>query len=129
MKGMTPVRGYQKTVDSYYNDIDFKTVYENITPLTRLGIVIFIIGKIIGIMAVPTVFIPSLNMLAVPMIIMWGGCMMITIAVCSYDHFHNNKKIPEENQDKAEQIKKWLHDNPELKETIFSDLNSINIKG
>ena len=127
MKGMTPVKGFSKD-SCIKNDINYKNILETITPLTKIGIVIFIIGKIIGIITVPVVFIPTLQMFAVPLIVCWGTCVIVTIIICSYDHFKKPKQNYD-NENKIEQIKKWIHDNPDLKDQIFLDEKKLKCKG
>jgi len=125
MKGMTPVRGF--LVDNQVRgDIDYKNILESITPLTKIGIVIFIIGKIIGIMAVPAVFIPTLQMFAIPLIICWSSCIIVTIGICTYDHFKKTNQ-DYKGKDKIEQIKKWLNENPDLKDQIFVSDKKIKL--
>jgi len=125
MKGMTPVRGF--LVDNQVRgDIDYKNILESITPLTKIGIVIFIIGKIIGIMAVPAVFIPTLQMFAIPLIICWSSCIIVTIVICTYDHFKKTNQ-DYKGKDKIEQIKKWLNENPDLKDQIFVSDKKIKL--
>ncbi len=126
MKGMIPIKNYSSYNNRIRDHIDYKNIYASITPLTRIGIIIFVIGKIFGIIVLPTIFIPSLQILAIPLIICWAGCVITTIVICSYDHYNKLKSI-NNNEDKIEQIKKWMAESPQLKDQIFIDTKKIKI--
>lgn len=120
MKGMIPVKGYQ-VHPSQPDDVDFRDVLKNISPLTKVGAGCFIAGKLFGILAIPAVFIPSLNIFAIPLIICWGSLILTTIVVCSFDHFVISKKKSEAAQSKAAEVQTWLAENPDIREEILAD--------
>jgi len=97
-------------------------ILKNITPLTKIGALCFIAGKIFGVMAIPAVFIPSLNMFAIPLIICWGSLVVTTIVLCSVDHFIISKKRAAETQSKAAEVQSWLAEHPDIREQILAEL-------
>jgi|GEM_PF-1754329 uncharacterized membrane protein (DUF106 family) len=121
MKGMIPVRGFQSPTPRH-QDMDFIDILKNITPLTKIGALCFIAGKIFGVMAIPAVFIPSLNMFAIPLIICWGSLVVTTIVLCSVDHFIISKKRAAETQSKAAEVQSWLAEHPDIREQILAEL-------
>ncbi len=122
MKGMIPVNGYQTHHADPYQDVDFKNILKSITPLTKVGAGCFIAGKLFGILAIPAVFITSLNAFAIPLIICWGSLILTTIVVCSIDHFVISKRKAETAQSKAAEIQTWLAEHPDLREEILTEL-------
>lgn len=123
MKGMVPVRGYQRPAGNQHDDGDgFKQVLKQITPLTKVGAVCFVIGKLTGVLAIPAVFIPSLNALALPLIICWGSFVFTTIILCSVDHFVVRKRRVTAEHARAEEIQTWLMENPDLREQIMAEI-------
>jgi len=121
MKGMIPVKGYQGH-PLQPDDVDFRDVLKNISPLTKVGAGCFIAGKLFGVLAIPAVFIPSLNIFAIPLIICWGSLIFTTIVVCSFDHFVISKRNAEASQSKAAEVQTWLAEHPDLREEILADL-------
>ncbi|MBN2332200.1 MAG: hypothetical protein JXO49_00740 [Deltaproteobacteria bacterium] len=121
MKGMMPVRGYARQETSNH-ETDFKDLLKSISPLTKIGAVCFVIGKLTGVLAIPAVFIPSLNAFAIPLIICWGTLILATIVICSVDHFVVKKRQLGSEQAKAEEVQSWLADHPELREQILAEL-------
>jgi hypothetical protein len=121
MKGMIPVKGYRDQTPQH-EDTDFRDVLKGISPLTKVGAGCFVAGKLFGILAIPAVFIPSLNILAIPLIVCWGSLIFTTIVVCSFDHFVINKKNAEASQSKAAEVQTWLAEHPDLREEILADL-------
>ena len=73
----------------YQNDdpADMLEVIQKIPTLTKIGAICLVMGKFMGIMAIPAAFIPSLNVLVVPLIIIWGSFVFLSVALCSVDHF------------------------------------------
>ena len=112
-------RGYQpQRRNLEINDI---TSMINKTPaLTQMGAVCLICGKFVGLLAIPCVFIPELNCLAVFLLCSWGGLVFSSIALCSYEHFRE-KKIDGE-QEKLAFISDLLHERPELKKHLADSL-------
>ena len=121
MKGMIPVKGCQAHTPQY-EDTDFRDVLKGISPLTTVGAGCFVAGKLFGILAIPAVFIPSLNIFAIPLIVCWGSLVFTTIVVCSFDHFVISKKNTELSQSKAAEVQTWLAEHPDLREEILADL-------
>ncbi len=121
MKGMIPVKGYQTHTDPH-QDANFKDVLKSITPLTKIGAGCFVAGKLFGLLAIPAVFILSLNVIAIPLIVCWGSLILATIVLCSVDHFVVSKKKAEESQSKAAEVQTWLAEHPDLREEILADL-------
>ena len=122
MKGMISVKGYQQAHTPQHESADFGEILKNISPLTKVGAGCFVAGKLFGILAIPAVFIPSLNIFAIPLIICWGSLVLATIVVCSFDHFVISKKKTEASQSKAAEVQAWLAENPDLREEILADL-------
>jgi len=121
MKGMIPVKGYQAQTPQHEHT-DFRDVLKGISPLTKVGAGCFVAGKLFGILAIPAVFIPSLNIFAIPLIVCWGSLIFTTIVVCSFDHFVVSKKNAEETQSKAAEVQTWLAEHPDIREEILADL-------
>ncbi len=121
MKGMIPVKGYQAQTPQH-EDTDFRDVLKGISPLTKVGAGCFVAGKLFGILAIPAVFIPSLNIFAIPLIVCWGSLVFTTIVVCSFDHFVISKRNAEASQNKAVEVQTWLAEHPDLREEILADL-------
>lgn len=121
MKGMIPVRGYSPPATPH-QDMDFTDILKNITPLTKIGAICLVAGKLFGILAIPAVFIPSLNMFAIPLIICWGSLVVTTIVLCSVDHFILSKKRDAAVQGKAAEVQSWLAQHPDLREQILTEL-------
>ncbi len=122
MKGMMPVRGYRQESGLNYQEVDLKRLLQTITPLTKIGAVCFVAGKLCGILAITAVFIPQLNAFAIPLVICWGGLILTTIIVCSYDHFVVSRRRLDEEERRAAEIQDWLATHPELTEQILSQL-------
>lgn len=123
MKGMIPVRGYQSPT-LQPQDKDFIDILKSITPLTKIGAACFVAGKLFGVLAIPAVFIPALNMFAIPLIICWGSLIATTIVLCSVDHFIISKKRASETQNKAAEVQSWLAEHPDIREQILEELQS-----
>jgi len=70
---------------------DFLGIIQSISPLTRVGALCFIFGKIMGILALPAAFIPALNLFVVPLVIIWGSMVFTAIALCSVDHYRKRR--------------------------------------
>ncbi|HDL08326.1 MAG TPA: hypothetical protein ENG35_06260 [Desulfobacteraceae bacterium] len=121
MKGMIPVKGYQAQTPQHEHT-DFRDILKGISPLTKVGAGCFVAGKLFGILAIPAVFIPSLNIFAIPLIVCWGSLIFTTIVVCSFDHFVVSKKNAEETQSKAAEVQTWLAEHPDIREEILADL-------
>lgn len=121
MKGMIPVKGYQEQEPSHEN-VDFRNILKDISLLTKVGAGFFVAGKLFGILAIPAVFIPSLNIFVIPLIICWGSFIFATIVICSYDHFVISKRKAETSLNKAAEIQTWLAEHPGLREEILADL-------
>lgn len=98
----------------YQNDesTDIIELIQSIPTLTKLGAIFLVMGKFMGIMAIPAAFIPSLNILVVPLIIAWGGLVFISIALCSVDHFQ--KKKLEANKEKIDTIPTTIEETSQL---------------
>jgi predicted Fe-S protein YdhL (DUF1289 family) len=73
-------------------------------------------------MAIPAVFIPTLNAFAVPLIICWGSFIFATIVLCSVDHFIVRKRQVAAEQARAEEVQTWLMENPDLREQILAEI-------
>ncbi|MCK5681282.1 hypothetical protein KAI46_10785 [bacterium] len=79
----------QHTADT--DAADFLELIQQISVLTKIGAVCLVMGKFFGIMAIPAAFIPALNILVFPLIVMWGGFVILSIVLCSVDHFRKKK--------------------------------------
>ncbi len=86
------IRRYSRGYQAIGNEpADFITVIQSISPLTRVGALCFIFGKVMGILAIPAAFIPSLNLFVVPLVIIWGSMVFTAIILCSADHYRKKK--------------------------------------
>ena len=107
------IRSYSRNY-GYQNDdaADMLEIIQRIPTLTKIGAILLVMGKFMGIMAIPAAFIPSLNVLVFPLIIAWGGLVFLSITLCSVDHFR--KKKLETNQEKVSKISANLEETPQL---------------
>ena len=96
-------------------------IIEKIPTLTKIGAICLVMGKFIAILAITAAFIPSLNMLAVPLIIMWGSMVFISVALCSIDHFRKRKL--ETNEEKMDTIAAMIEESPQLRDQLLDELN------
>lgn len=96
-------------------------IIEKIPTLTKIGAICLVMGKFIAILAITAAFIPSLNMLAVPLIIMWGSLVFISVALCSIDHFRKRKL--ETNEEKMDTIAAMIEESPQLRDQLLDELN------
>ncbi|MBN2705991.1 MAG: hypothetical protein JXR89_06095 [Deltaproteobacteria bacterium] len=113
------VRGYSRPSHNL-EARDFATIISKVPPLTQMGAVCLICGKFVGLLAVPAVFIPALNSLAIFLVCSWGGLVFCAIALCSYEHFRE-KKVSD-NQEKMALISELLHENPGLRHQLKDEL-------
>ena len=121
---MTPsqIRTYSRNYGYQDNESgDMLEVIRKIPTLTKIGAIFLVMGKFMGIMAIPAAFIPSLNILVVPLIIAWGSFVFISIALCSVDHFR--KKKLESNQEKMDAISAMIDETPELRDQLLDELD------
>lgn len=91
---MTPsqIRSYSRSYNHQPREAaDFLEIIQSIPTLTKLGAVFLVMGKFMGVMAIPAAFIPSLNVLVVPLIFAWGSLVFCAIGLCSVDHFRKKK--------------------------------------
>jgi len=124
MKGMMPVKGYQQNIANQPHEVDFREVLQTITPLTKTGALCFVVGKVFGLLAITAVFVPALNIIAIPMVICWGGLVLTTIVLCSYDHFVVSKRRSKPKELDAAEVQTWLASHPELTEQIISQIQT-----
>ncbi|MBN2808292.1 MAG: hypothetical protein JXR80_02235 [Deltaproteobacteria bacterium] len=115
------VRGYKNSYSSL-NITDIGKIIEEIPTLTKLGGVCLVTGKFVGILAIPAVFIPALNSLAIFLVITWGGLVFTSIALCSYEHFREKKICTD--QEKIALVKQLLSENQDLREHLASTLQN-----
>ena len=108
--------GYQKDESTYIFEL-----IQSIPTLTKIGAICLVLGKFFGIMAIPAAFIPSLNILVVPLIFAWGSFVFVAIALCSVDHF--KKKKLENNQEKLDAVAAMIQEAPELRDQILHELD------
>jgi hypothetical protein len=86
------IRTYARGYRSLDNEpADFIAIIQSITPLTRVGALCFVFGKLMGILAIPAAFIPSLNLFVVPLVIIWGSMVFTAIVLCSVDHYRKKR--------------------------------------
>lgn len=118
-------RTYQRNY-SYQNDesTDIIELIQSIPTLTKLGAIFLVMGKFMGIMAIPAAFIPSLNILVVPLIIGWGGFVFICIVLCSVDHFQ--KKKLEANKEKIDTITTTIEETSQLKDQLQKNEHEVD---
>ena len=127
---MTPsqIRAYSRKYEFEQKEAaDFIEIIQSIPTLTKLGAVLLVMGKFMGIMAVPAAFIPSMNILVVPLIIAWGSLVFCSILLCSVDHFRKKKHSQE---DQVDIIDELTAENAELADQLqgaFTDKQSAVI--
>ena len=107
----------------YQNDdsADMLELIQKIPTLTKIGAICLVMGKFMGIMAIPAAFIPSLNVLVIPLIIIWGSFVFLSVALCSVDHFRKRKL--ESNQEKMDAISAMIDESPELRDQLLDELD------
>ncbi len=124
---MTPSqnRTYSRSYD-YQNDesTDIIELVQSIPTLTKIGALFLVMGKFMGIMAIPAAFIPALNILVVPLIIAWGGLVFVSIILCSVDHFQ--KKKLEANQEKIDTITTTIEETSQLKDQLQENEHEVD---
>ncbi|HDS15162.1 MAG TPA: hypothetical protein ENN66_00750 [Proteobacteria bacterium] len=98
----------------------FIEIIQKIPTLTKIGAIFLVMGKFIGVLAIPAAFIPSLNVLVIPLIVTWGSFVFLSIALCSVDHFRRKKL--QSNADKMELISAMIDETPELRERLQAEL-------
>ena len=113
------VRGYRNPYRNL-SPIDVGNFIEKIPHFTKIGGVCLITGKFVGLLAIPAAFIPSLNSIAIILVITWGALVFTSIALCSYEHFRE-KKVETE-AEKMAYINQLISDNPTLREQLASTL-------
>ncbi len=117
------VRGYQPVYNSsLQKQTDIISIVSSIPPLTRVGGVCLIAGKFVGLLAIPAVFIPSLQSIGIILVITWGALVFTAIVLCSYEHFRN-QKIDTETA-KMSLIQEMISTSPELREQLLESLES-----
>ena len=85
------MRTYSRYQATYKQPKDFIEIIRSISPLTRVGALCFVFGKLMGILALPAAFIPSLGMFVVPLVIIWGSLVFTAIVLCSIDHYRKKR--------------------------------------
>ena len=116
------IRTYSRNYGYQDDDsADMLEIIQKIPTLTKIGAVCLVMGKFMGIMAIPAAFIPSLNVLVVPLIITWGSFVFLSVALCSVDHFRKNKL--ETNQKKMDAISAMIDETPELRDQLLDELD------
>ncbi len=121
---MTPsqIRTYSRNYGYQDDDsADMLEIIQKIPTLTKIGAICLVMGKFMGIMAIPAAFIPSLNVLVVPLIITWGSFVFLSVALCSVDHFRKRKL--ETNQEKMDAISAMIDETPELRDQLLDELD------
>jgi len=112
-------RTYSRNYSQHTSDTDaadFLELIQQISLLTKIGAVCLVMGKFFGIMAIPAAFIPALNILVFPLIVMWGGFVMLSIVLCSVDHFRKKKLADkaEEAPQLQQELEKLVNDAPAI---------------
>jgi uncharacterized membrane-anchored protein len=88
------IRSYSRNYSQYNTDAaDFLEIIQKIPTLTKMGAICLVMGKFMGVMAIMVAFIPELNILVAPLVIAWGGFVLIAIVLCSTDHFRQKKQV------------------------------------
>jgi len=86
------IRTYSRSYRAIGNEpADFIAIIQSISPLTRVGALCFVFGKLMGILAIPAAFIPALNAFVVPLVIIWGSMVFTAIILCSVDHYRKKR--------------------------------------
>ncbi|NPA25959.1 MAG: hypothetical protein GXO34_09050 [Deltaproteobacteria bacterium] len=117
------VRGYQPAYGPHARQqTDIISIIASIPPLTRVGGLCLIAGKFVGLLAIPAVFIPSLNAIGIILVITWGALVFTAIVLCSYEHFRSRKV--ENETEKMALIKELIAENPSLREQLSESLKS-----
>ena len=127
------IRGYRPQVKGYrpayspLNVSDIGSMIEAIPTLTKIGGVCLVTGKFFGVLAIPAVFIPALNSVAIFLVIAWGGLVFTSIALCSYEHFRE-KKV-ETKSEKMAILNQFISKNPALREQLASEFEQDKAAG
>lgn len=117
------VRGYVTQKNSL--DItEVGKIINDIPKLTKLGGICLVTGKFVGVLAIPAVFIPALNSLAIFLVITWGGLVFTSIALCSYEHFRDKNIC--NNSDKIAVVKQMILENQDLREHLANAIQLDN---
>ncbi|HDS16977.1 MAG TPA: hypothetical protein ENN66_10330 [Proteobacteria bacterium] len=117
------VRGYNHPGQDLKID-DIASLISKVPPLTQLGALCLISGKFVGLLAIPVVFIPALNSLAIFLVITWGGLVFTSIALCSYEHFREKKTSTE--KEKLDLINNLIDESPSLRTMLVDELQSAH---
>lgn len=121
------LRSYNRSYGYQNNDsADIFELIQSIPTLTKIGAICLVLGKFMGIMAIPAAFIPALNILVVPLIFAWGSLVVCAIALCSVDHF--KKKKLESNNEKVKNISSLLQESPELEEQLLDECDQEELE-
>jgi len=122
------ISGYQSVRYPGRNQADIIGVINNLPILTKLGGGCLIVGKFVGLLAIPAVFIPSLHSLGIILIITWGSLVFTSIVFCSYEHFRE-KKVGRNEGQKMALIQELLAENPDLRRELATTLErEINLR-
>ncbi len=125
---MTPSQARINSCNYGYQDDKSTDIFEmiqSIPTLTKIGAICLVLGKCFGIMAIPAAFIPALNILVVPLILVWGSFVFIAIALCSVDHF-KKKKLETQNE-KKDIIASMIEETPELRDQIVDEFEQVGM--
>ena len=122
---MSPSRTRTYSRNYGYKDDESGDIFEliqSIPTLTKIGAICLVLGKFMGVMAIMVAFIPSLNILVIPLIFAWGSLVLVSIALCSVDHFR--KKKLESNKEKMETIATMVQESPKLQDQVMDELHN-----
>ena len=103
---------------------DLGKIVNQIPVLTKLGGACLVCGKFVGVLAIPAVFIPGLNSLAIFLVVCWGGLVFTSIALCSYEHFR--KKSVQTDEEKLALINDLIYENPNLRFQLEQEIEEEN---
>ena len=103
---------------------DLEKIINQVPVLTKLGGACLVCGKFVGVLAIPAVFIPELNSLAIFLVISWGGLVFTSIALCSYEHFR--KKSVQTDEEKLALINDLIYENPNLRHQLEQEIEHDN---
>ena len=119
------ISGYRPPNERPLNQANFSEIVKQLPIRTKIGGSCLIAGKFVGLLAIPTVFIPSLHIFGIILVIIWGGLVFTAITLCTYEHFHSTQCKSDEKK-QLDLIQNLLATNPTLRQELSQTLQAKN---
>jgi hypothetical protein len=116
------ISGYHTPNKHSHSQASFSEIVKQLPIRTKIGGSCLIAGKFVGVLAIPTVFIPSLHIFGIVLVIIWSGLIFTAITLCTYEHFHNDQGANEKSQ--IDLIQNLLATNPALRQELRHKLQT-----